>query len=348
MGVNLKDLVVKKEIQFSHLSGKVLAVDAFNTLYQFLTTIRSPDGSVFTDSSGRVTSHLIGLFHRTTKLMEFGMKLVFVFDGEAPLLKKKTREMRADAKKEAVAKFEEAQQAGDIVGMRKFAGRTSVLTSEMIAESKELLRLLGVPVVQAPSEGEAQAAFMTQKGDAYAAVSQDFDSLLSGSVRLVRNLSIEGKKKQAGKLAYSIVQPEMLVLDDVLASLGVTREQLVVIGILVGTDYAPGGVTGIGPKKALKLVKEEKNFDVIFKKLEWKTYFDFAWTDVYDTIMKMPVTSDYELSWRSADADKIRAMLVEGHSFSADRVEQRLKKLIGENEKKKQTGLGGWMPSKSL
>ncbi len=341
MGLNFKDLVVKKEISISDLKGKVLAVDAMNMLYQFLTTIRSADGSVLTDRKGRVTSHLIGLFSRTTVLMEQGLKLVFVFDGKAPEIKQKTWEKRTAVKKEAFLKLKEAEQQGDVESMRKFAARTAVLTKEMREDAKEVIKALGLPIVQAPSEGEAQTAHMAKNGDAYASVSQDYDNLIFGCPLLVRNLSIEGRRKKAGKFAYQKVNPEFISLQEVLDNLGLNLDQLIVLAILVGTDYNPGGVKGIGPKTGLKLLKEHgKNFEKIFTEVEWnKHYPDLEWTKVFETIRNMPVTDDYEMEWKKVDEKKLLKLLVEEHDFSEERVRMKLDKLKEAQKGMEQKGL---------
>lgn len=343
MGVKLKDLVAPQTIGLDDLRDKILAVDTMNMLYQFLTTIRQRDGSLLLDSKGRVTSHLNGLFHRCTAFIEKGMRLVFVFDGKPPEIKLQETARRAELKREAGVKHAEAAERGDVDAMRKYAARTAVLSREMVEQSKELLGALGVPVIQAPSEGEAQAAYLTKKGDAFAVVSQDFDSLLFGSERLVRNLSIEGRRKKAGKLQYDIVRPEMIVLSDVLNTLGIDQKQLIVLGMLVGTDYNPGGIYGIGPKNALKLVKQEKDFEKLFEKVEWTKRFDADWRFIFDLFKDMPVTGNYELRWRAPNIERLRELLVEEYDFSAERVEQRLKKFVKEREEKKQIGLGEWM-----
>jgi len=214
MGLQFRDLVVKKEISLADLKGKILVVDAYNNLYQYLTTIRSPDGAAFTDSKGRVTSHLIGLFYRTTTLLEEGLRLAFVFDGKPPAIKQKTWEKRSAAKAEAVKRFKEAEKAGAKEEMKRFASRSAILTKEMVADAKTVLAALGLPIVQAPSEGEAQATHIVKRGDAYASVSQDYDNLIFGCPRLVRNLSVAGKRKKAGTLGYQTVKPELILLDD--------------------------------------------------------------------------------------------------------------------------------------
>ncbi len=343
MGLNFRDFVIKKEISISDLKDKILAVDSMNLLYQFLTTIRSADGSALTDTKGKVTSHLIGLFSRTTTLMEKGLKLVFVFDGKAPEIKRKTWEKRSEIKKEAFLRLKEAEEAGDKDEMRKFASRTSVLNKEMIEEAKKLISALGLPIVQAPSEGEAQTAYMAKRGDAYASVSQDYDNLIFGCPTLVRNLSIEGKRKKTGKFGYEMVKPEIILLSEVLKKLEVNLEQLIVIAILVGTDYNPGGIKGIGPKKALKLVKEESNFEDIFKKAEWsKQYPDLEWKEIFDTIKNIAVTNEYKLEWKRIDEEAVTKLLVEEHDFSAERVKIKLEKLRELKDKVAQKGLGSY------
>ena len=342
MGLQFKDLVVKREISIKDLKGKILAIDALNMIYQFLTTIRGPDGSALLDSQGKVTSHLIGLFHRTTSLMEEGLKLAFVFDGKAPEIKKKTWEKRSAIKKVAALKFEEAEESGNLGAMKKFASRTAVLDKEMIADAKLLIQALGLPIIQAPSEGEAQAAYMVQKGDAYAVVSQDYDNLIFKAPLLVRNLSIAGKRKRAGKFAFVNVKPEIISLKEVLAELRITFDQLVAIAILVGTDYNPGGIKGIGPKKALALVKEIPT-DEVFEKVEWsKHYPDLDWKEIFSIIINMPVTDDYQLQWKKFQEKELVEFLVKKHDFNEERVHSKLERLKEETKQLNQKGLGSF------
>ncbi len=343
MGTNLKDLIVKKEVDFDFLKNKKLMVDAHNVLYQFLTTIRQRDGSLLMDSKGRVTSHLTGLFNRTLKLMQKGIQVGFVFDGKPPSLKDKERERRKGLKMEAEVKYKEAAEKKDVDEMKKYAARTTRLTKEMIDEAKELIKALGLPIVQAPSEGESQAAYIVNKGDAFAAVSQDYDSLLSGAQRLVRNLTVSERKKLPNRLAYEVVKPEMIELAENLNNLGIDNDQLIVIGMLVGTDYNIGGVKGIGPKNALKLVKQYgSDFDKLFEEVKWNDFFDYEWTEVFYLIKKMPTTDDYELRWKDMDPDKVISVLCDEHDFSKGRIETSLGKMNKEKEKHKQKGLGEW------
>jgi flap endonuclease-1 len=341
MGVNFKELVVKKEISISDLSNRKLVVDGNNMLYQFLSTIRQADGTPLMDSHGSITSHLNGLFHRTTKLMHNGIKLVFVFDGVPPAMKRAESERRAGIKEEAKVLYEAAKQAGNVEEMKKYSMRTSRLTKEMIAEAVELIEALGLPVVRAPSEGEAQAAFMAKQGDVYAEISQDYDCMLFGVPRMIQNLTISERKKSKDKLSYETVKPQMIELEPNLRDLGITQDQLIALGILVGTDYDIGGVKGIGPKKALDLVKQYgDDFDRLFEAAKWSEHFDYSWKDVFNLFKEMPVIKDYRLEWNDIDKEKVFAVLCDKHEFSRQRVQDTLDNLDKAQAKLAQKGLG--------
>ncbi len=342
MGTNLKDLLVMKEIGIEELKKKRMAVDSFNMLYQFLSTIRQRDGTLLKDSKGRVTSHLVGLFSRTARLMQNGLKMAFVFDGEPPKLKEQERERRTTLKEEAMRQYKEAEKRKDVGEMKKYAARTSKLTGEMIEESKELIDALGLPVIQAPSEGEAQVAYIVNNGDAYAGVSEDYDSLLYGIPRLVKNLTISGKRRF--KATWVSVKPQMINLSDNLNNLGIEQEQLIVLAMLVGTDYNPGGVKGIGPKSALKLVKEyRKDYDALFKKTGWDKHFELDWNEIYKLFKNMPVEKRYNLEWKGINKERLLKLLVDEHEFSAERVENTVEQLMKLEGDKVQKGLGGWI-----
>jgi len=343
MGVKIFELLTKKEIGLKDLSNKVIMVDASLVLYQFLSSIRQRDGTPLKDSQGNVTSHLIGLFSRTTRLMQNHIKIAYVFDGKAPDLKKKERERRAGLKQEAKVKYEAALKAKDVAGMKKYASRTSKLTPRMVSEAKELISALGLPIIQAPSEGEAQAAYIVKKGDAFALATQDADGFMFGTPRLVKNLTVSEKRKMPGRSAYYTVKPEIFELSNALNNLGIDQSQLIALGMLIGTDYNIGGIKGIGPKNGLKLVKKfGKDFGGLFKEVKWDDYFDFEWRQVYDTIKDIKTTDDYNLKWNRVDVDKIKEILSEKHDFSSERVDNTLKKLIKQKEDKKQKGLGEW------
>ncbi len=341
MGLKFKDIVQVEEIKFSELNNKILVVDTFNMLYQFLSSIRSADGTPLKDSKGNVTSHLAGLFSRVSNLMQKNLKLAFVFDGKPPQLKHEERQRRRQIKEEAKKAYEIAKEREDIGGMKKYAMRTTTLTKEMVDEAKYLLDLMGLPVIQAPSEGEAQVAFMAKKGDADYGVSQDYDSLLYGTPNLVRNLSISGKKKRTSKLSFETIKPEVINLTKTLNSLGLDNDQLIVLAMLVGTDYNRAGIKGIGPKKALKLVKEYgKDFDALFKEVKWEETYELGWNEIYYLFKNMPTSDDYDLSFRRYDKDKILEFLCDKHDFSRQRIESTLQKLDKSLPSQQQKGLG--------
>lgn len=323
MGVNLKVLFDREEVKLDDLKNKIIIVDGYNILYQFLTTIRAPDGAVFCNKKGVPTSHMIGLFSRVTNLMLKGIKLVFVFDGKPPKIKQKESERRAKLKEEAALSLKKAEKEEDVDGMRKFAGRTAKLTKEMVDDAKKLLDYLGIPYVQAPSEGEAQASYMVKKGSGWAVASQDFDSLLYETPRLIQNLSITGKRKLPKKFAYVNVQPELIELKPNLKKLGLNIDQLKTLAILIGTDYNPKGIAGIGPKKALALVKKYKKIEDICEEvgLDIKEF-----KEIKKTFDEMPVTDKYNIVWGSIKKDKIRKFLIEELDFSETRVDNALDK----------------------
>jgi flap endonuclease-1 len=335
VGVDLSDVVPKHARKLEDLQGKIIAVDAYNTLYQFLSSIRQPDGTPLKDKRGRITSHLSGLLYRTANLAENGIRPVYVFDGKPPELKRATIDERKARKVQAEADHREAVEAGDTARAYVKAQQTSYLAPEMVDESKRLLDALGVPWVQAPSEGEAQAAFMAQKGDAWAASSQDFDALLFGAPRLVRNLAVTGKRKLPGKSIWVDVEPEIIELDATLADLSLTREQLVEVGILVGTDFDPG-VKGVGPKRALKLVKEKGSLTDVLEGLE----ADIPFADqIRDIFLKPEVTTDYKVEFKPVDELAVKRILIEEHDFSEDRVKATFPRFAKLHEALKQRSL---------
>jgi flap endonuclease-1 len=331
MGTKITDLIESTELSLADLKGKILVVDAFNQLYMFLASIRQPDGSLLKDSNGNVTSHLNGLFYRFTKLMQGDIKLIFVFDGKAPDLKLMERARRSKLKEEAELKYQQAVDEENLEDMKKYASRTSKLTPEMIEDAKELISALGLPVIQAPGEGEAQAALLVKNKDAYASLSQDADSLLFGCPLVVKNLTLSGRKKLPGKLAYDSIIPELISLKDTINKLEIDQDQLIVLAMLTGTDYNIGGIKGIGPKTALKLVKEygsgEENFERLFSDKGWSEHFNYDWKDVFNIIKNTKTTDDYKILFKEVDDEKVVEVLCKKHDFGEERVRKVLETL---------------------
>ncbi len=342
MGVKIFDLVPTTTLNIKELANKIIVLDGNLQLYQFLSSIRQPDGTPLTDNNGNITSHLSGTFYRTTRLMQQKIRPSFVFDGKPPELKNQERQRRAKIKKEATQKYEEAKDRKDEADMKKYASRTSRLTSEMIDEATELINALGLPVTKSPSEGEAQASHIVKQGKAYAVGSQDADCLMFGAPRLVKNLTLSTQRKRPGLFSHAPISPELVTLSDTLNSLGITQDQLIVLGTLIGTDYNMGGIKGIGPKNAVKLVKQHgEDFDTLFKEAKWGDYFDYPWQEVFNTIKEIPVTDDYNLEFNPVDEDKVIEILCSNHGFSEERISLTLSKLQKKN--KQQKGLGDWM-----
>lgn len=321
MGVNLKDVVPCKPIDFKDLRGRIIAVDALNFLYQFLSIIRQPDGTPLMDSRGRITSHLTGLLYRTIRLAEMGIKPVYVFDGEPPELKKAELSARKKIKEEALRQWEKAKKEKRMEDAYKYASRTSRFSDEMLSDSKELLKLMGMPYVQAPGEGEAQCVHMCSRGDSWAVGSQDYDSLLLGAPRLVKGLTLSGKTE------LSIIH-----LADVLKELGVTREQLIDVAILVGTDFNEG-VKGIGPKKGLKIVKEDR-IDSL--------NLDFDIDSVRDLFLNPKVSDDYQIRWDEPDEESLIKFLCDEHDFLENRIKKATSNLRGALKEFSQKDLSAW------
>ena len=345
MGLNIREIIPRRELDFAELNGKTICVDAFNTLYQFLTTIRQMDGTPLMDDKKRITSHLSGIFYRNIALLEQGMKLIYVFDGVAPDLKAKIHEKRNSAKGAAKEKYDEARQSEDLSAMRKYSSQFVRLEDDMIRESKELLEAMGIVVVQAPSEGESEAAHLARTNtDIYASASQDYDSLLFGAPKLIQNLTLARKRKTFS--GYVEIKPELIELDKVLNSLEIDLDQLICLGILVGTDYNPKGIPGIGQKKALQIVQKFKQPVLIFKSVEEQILNlpeedRFDWTEIFPLFHK-PDVEDVEFEFGKVDENKIKELLVDEHNFSEDRIEKQLKRLGDIADKKKQKNLEGW------
>ena len=342
MGVNLRDLVPKTTVDLASLSGKSIAIDAYNALYQFLAIIRQPDGTPLKDRTGRVTSHLSGLLYRTSNLVEMGIKVVYVFDGVPPTLKEVEIKRRARVKEEALVKYEKALQEGKVEEARMYAQMTSRLKDYMADDAKRLLKLLGIPWIQAPSEGEAQAAHLARKGDTNFCASQDYDSLLFGAPRLIRNVTISGRRKLPRKNVYVEVVPEIVELGKVLGDLGITHEQLVDIGMLVGTDFNPEGVKGVGPKTALQLIKEHGTIEKALSVLK-NAEFPVEPQRIRDIFLHPKVTDNYPLVWLEPDVDGVVEFMCGERDFDEERVRKALEKMgAGIKKTKGATMLEQW------
>ncbi len=317
MGVNLRDIIINQEIKYKDLNNKIIGIDAYNTIYQFLSQIRQYDGSYFTDKQGNITSHLIGLFYRNIKLLEYNIKPVYIFDGKPPEFKKKTIEKRKEMKEKYREKYLEAMEKENYDDAKRYASATSRIDNKIVEESKELLDVLGIPYIQAPSEAEAQASYMTKNNSIFAVGSQDYDSLLFGAKHIVRNINLKEEL-------------ELIDLEQNLKNLGIDQDRLIIMGMLIGTDFNEG-VKGIGPKTALKIVKTY-DLEYIIKKYNLDI-------EVFEFFKDPPVTNEYELVWKNIDKEKVLKLLVDKYNFSLRRVEEHLDRVL---EVKKQKTLFDW------
>src|SRR3989344_348474 len=347
MGLQIREIVPRRPIQIKDLKNKTICIDAYNIIYQFLSNIRQPDGTPLKDSKGRITSHLSGLFYRNVNLIEDGLKIVYVFDGKPPELKGVTGEIREERKDEAAGKYAEARKEGDGEGMGRYARQMVRITREIVEESKELLTAMGIAVVQAPSEGESQAAYLarTDPQGIYAVGSQDYDCLLFGAPRLIQNLTLSQRRKTASG-GYVEVFPELIEMERVLNHLQINIDQLICIGILCGTDYNPGGVRGIGPKRALQIVKLYKQPVLIFESAMVRERMaemglsggGFDWKAVFELFHKPNVDTTARIEFPKVELNEVRRILLE-REFSEERINKQLERLEKAVEQRKQRTL---------
>jgi len=341
LGVNLTPIMVKEVLSLEDLRGKSFAVDANNYLYQFLSLIRMPNGVPLQDSHGNITSHLAGLMFRSTRLIhDYGIYLVFAFDGAPPQLKQREITKRRELREKATQEWHRALEKGDFATAFSKAVMTSRLTRHMIEDAKHLLSLLGIPFVQAPSEAEAQGAYMAMRGDVWAASSKDYDSLLFGAPRLLRYLTISGREFLPSKGTSRPLKPELIELEKLLSGLNISRQQLIDLAILIGTDFNEG-VKGIGPKTALTLVQKHGEIESLPSDIRSKIEVqDYA--AVRRFFLQPQVTSDYSLKHGEINEDELYHFLCDQRDFSRDRVETVIERMRAFYRRSRQIELKDW------
>ena len=341
MGVNLSDLTEPKSMEMKDLRGKKVAIDTYNIVYQFMSAIRQPDGYPLCDSKGRTTSHLTGLLHRTASLIEAGIEPVFVFDGKPHPLKQATLDGRKERREKAEQEWKDAVERGDMKTAHTKAQQTSRMTDEVKESAKELIRYMGLPIVDAPSDGEQEAAYICRRKDVWATASQDFDSLLFGTPVLLRNLTMTGRRKVPGKDIYREIKTEVIDSEEFLRNLGISREQLVDMCILMGTDFNTG-IKGIGPKKALKLVRDNGDLESVLRKIG-EDIPDYQ--EIRGIFLDYEGSDDYSVEHGPLDRQAVVDMLT-SYDFSADRVNSALDRVESarkeEERKRKQKALDAW------
>lgn len=343
MGTHLTPIMVKEAVDLKRLGGRSLAVDGNGMLYEFLSLIRLRDGTPLKDSSGRVTSHLAGLVYRVTRLLaDHEVDLVLVFDGEPPELKEKTLQKRRTARRKAIREYQEALERGDTATAFSKAVMTSRLSPAMVEDAKKTLELMGVPYVQAPGEAEAQAAHMARAGSVWAVASKDYDSLLFGAPRLVRFLTISGREYLPSRGAFRSLEPEVIEMSRIGNELRVTREQLVDLAILIGTDFNPG-VRGIGPKTALELIRRHGRIEELPSQV--RSRVDENFNEVRQIFLKPAVTSEYSVQYSKLRKKELIQFLCSERGFDRRRVERAVRRIERFFERPRQSSLERWAQS---
>lgn len=347
MSVDLSKLILREKIDMASLGGRTIAVDAYNTIYQFLTIIRQPDGTPLMDQNGNVTSHLSGLFFRMIELIGNGIRPIMVFDGIPSLLKQRTINARMKRRDEAFSEWQKAREEGNLEEARTRAQQSTRITKEIVSSSKHLLELMGIPYVNAPSEGEAEASHMCKNGRTDLVGSQDYDTLLFGAPKVVRNLTISGRRKLPRKNIYVNVEPELVDLESTLHSLAISNRQLIWIGIMLGTDFNEG-IRGIGPKTALKIAKPSRSLDEVIAEVKKKFGAEFD-TDVHEVenlFLNPEVIDVPEDAVRYAqrpDKPEILRFMCDEHGFSRERIEKFADKLASARGETNQQGMHKWL-----
>jgi len=325
VGVNLTPIVVKETISLDRLAGRTLAVDAAIELYQFLSIMRLPDGSPLSDGAGHVTSHLNGILFRSTRLIsEHHARLLYVFDGRPPELKWREVEKRRAAKAKAELEYAEAVARGDRETAWSKVVMTTRVTRAMKEDAQRLLELLGIPWVQAPSEGEAQATWFARNGRAWAVSSKDYDALLFGAPRLARFVGVKGREFLPSKGISRVVPPEMFDLAAMLRELGLTHRQLVEAAILIGTDFNEG-VHGVGPKTAVKLLRAHGSLEELPAKVREALPGNVA--EIRDYFLAPEVDAQPEIHAGRLDEDAVVGFLCGERGFAEPRVREAVERL---------------------
>ena len=325
MGVLLTPITVRHPTSLEALRGRSIAVDGNLELYQFLSIMRTRDGRPLQDSKGRITSHLNGLAFRTTRLLaDYDIRPLFVFDGRPPDLKRREIQQRIEAREKSQREFSAAVAAGDTATAWSKAVMTSRLTRAMVEEAKTLLTVIGIPWIQAPSEGEAQASHLSREGETWATGSKDYDSLLFGAPRLVRFLAVASTEFLPSRGRSRAVPPELLDLDENLRSLGLTREELVDAAILIGTDFNPG-VRGVGPKTAARLLREHHSLSS--PPADVRQSLPDNVDEIHEFFLHPPVVPSDQIVPGDFDPEKLRKFLCDERDFTASRVESLVQRL---------------------
>lgn len=321
-----------KEQKFESYFGRKIAIDASMSIYQFLIVVGRTGMETLTNEAGEVTSHLQGMFSRTIRLLEAGIKPVYVFDGAPPELKKQELAKRYAKRADATEDLAEAVETGDKEGIEKYSKRTVKVTRQHNEDCKRLLRLMGVPVIEAPSEAEAECASLCKSGKVYAVASEDMDSLTFGAPRFLRHL-MDPSSKKIPVMEFDIAK--------VLEELELTMDQFIDLCILSGCDYCDS-IRGIGGLTALKLIRQHGSIENMLENINKERYqIPENWPyQEARTLFKEPIVSppddQPELKWSAPDEEGLVTFLVNENGFNNDRVVKAIEKIKAAKNKSSQ------------
>ncbi|XP_074560398.1 flap endonuclease 1-A [Curcuma longa] len=319
-----------KEQKFESYFGRKIAIDASMSIYQFLIVVGRTGMETLTNEAGEVTSHLQGMFNRTIRLLEAGIKPVYVFDGQPPELKRQKLAKRYSKREDATKDLNTAIKTGDLEGIEKYSKRTVKVTKKHNEDCKRLLRLMGVPTIEAPCEAEAQCAALCKSDKAYAVASEDMDSLTFGAPRFLRHLMDPSSKK------IPVMEFEV---PKILEELGLTMDQFIDLCILSGCDYCDS-IKGIGGKTALKLIRQHSCIECILENINKERYQipeEWPYQETRRLFKEPNVTMDVpELKWIAPDEKGLLGFLVNENGFNSDRVAKAIEKIKSAKNKSSQ------------
>ncbi len=322
-------------------------------IYQFMIAVRSggpnQSATMLTNADGETTSHIQGMFNRTIRFLTEGIKPAYIFDGKPPQVKSGELLKRRQKREKAQADLEKATEEGNVEEQDKHSKRLVRAGHKENQDCQRLLKLMGVPVIVAPCEAEAQASALCKEGLFYATATEDMDALTFQTPVLVRKMTFANQSK-------SMVQT--MNYQKAIEGLGLTHDQFVDLCILLGCDYTDT-IKGVGPKTALKLIKEHGSIEGILKTIDRKKFeVPKEWIsdeiDEEDTdndndekndnerpepayvqarklfhhheVLKGSDLTD-ELKWKEPQVEELTKFLVEENGFNPERVHANIEKL---------------------
>lgn len=317
--------LASKSNEIKTFFGRKVAIDASMCLYQFLIAVRQQDGQQLTNDDGETTSHLMGMFYRTLRMIDNSIKPCYVFDGKPPVLKGGELEKRLARREQATKNIEALKESGTAEELAKFERRTVKVTREQNEEAKKLLDLMGIPYVNAPCEAEAQCAELAKGGKVYAAASEDMDTLCYKTPFLLRHLTFSEQRKEP---------IQEIDVAKVLEALEMDQKQFVELCILLGCDYCES-IRGVGPVSAFKLIKEYGTIEGVLEFIKsnpdskYKIPEDWPYEGARELFLNPDVipAKDVELKWREPDEAGLLKFMVEEKGFSEERIKSGIERL---------------------